>query len=297
MENASKALVIAGAVLVSILIVATGVRVYNSTGKEASEQAKQASEEMWEGADLSMGGVESINVEPISKETSYIGCYANLDNDPEPEGIIYADLIESKSGQWRDGDGTFSYEAITTRLKDYYISDTGVVGTFGTEPRDVITVVSGSIGANRFYVMALEDFNKGTSYCWYDAAYSRITDHSTVTSGDFGSGAKNTATMIEKWNTSEYGKQNDNGTYKDVWGEIQGEVNKGWFVPSRGEWSAFVYNLGITTGNCSTYGLSDTCWASSLSTNSRAWLANFRTGYVYGYSVTNCSFVRLSVTF
>jgi len=51
--------------------------------------------------------------------------------------------------------------------------------------------------------------------------------------------------MIEKWNDKKYGKQNDNVTYKDMWGEIQEEVNKGWFVPSRGEWSAFVYNLGI----------------------------------------------------
>jgi len=315
MDNASKALIVAGAVLTSILVVATGVQVYNSTGKGASEQAKQASEKMWAGADLSMGlGGANIDVELISKQTSYIGCYANLDNDPEPEGIIYADLAESKSGEWgTTGDPTFSYKAITIGLKDYYISDTDVIGAFGTEPRDVITVAPSSKGKDRFYVMALEDFNKGTYYCWYDGACKEELVNSTpsytvniekgTAPGEFGTGAKNTKTMIEKWNKKAYGKQNNNEIYKDVWGEIQDEVNKGWFVPSRGELCAFVYNLGITENN-----LSDAYWSSSYKDHNingynydgGVWVAHLEYNYWWGCQYSMLYYVhavRLSTTF
>ena len=89
---------------------------------------------------------------PIDRVEIKIGYYADVDGDEEPDGIIYADLAESKSGQWTDDDGTFSYSA-KTNLKDYYISKTNYEGPFGT--KDVITAVQGDEREERFYVMSL----------------------------------------------------------------------------------------------------------------------------------------------
>jgi len=53
MDNASKALVISGAVLISILLVATGVYVVNKQNPELL--AKQTTDKMWSGIGLGEG--------------------------------------------------------------------------------------------------------------------------------------------------------------------------------------------------------------------------------------------------
>ena len=53
MDNASKALIISGAVLVTILLLTTGVYVVNTQKPELF--AKNASDKMWSGVDLGMG--------------------------------------------------------------------------------------------------------------------------------------------------------------------------------------------------------------------------------------------------
>ena len=82
-------------------------------------------------------------------------------------------------------------------------------------------------------------------------------------SSDFGSGKENTRKLIEKWNAKEYGEQNT-CTYghKDIWGQIQTEVNRVWFVPSSGEWNAFSDEIGIWNGNYSSRGMSPIYWSS-----------------------------------
>ncbi len=230
---------------------------------------------------------------PIDKVEPKVGYYADIDGNGTPDGVIYADLAVSKSGQWTSSAGTYSYTA-KTNTKDYYISQTNYEGPFGT--KDVLTAIDGE-GEYRFYVMALEDFNTGTSYCWYDAARGNMDDYATATSLDFGTGKANTEAMIAKWNSSAYGAQNDNGTYLDMWGAIQDKVAEGWFVPSRGEWGAFGDNLGITTDNYLNSGLSDWCWSSSQDGTYTAWAALFTNGYMTGGSVNGHGYVRLSATF
>ena len=230
---------------------------------------------------------------PIDKVEPKVGYYADIDGNGTPDGVIYADLAVSKSGQWTSSAGTYSYTA-KTNTKDYYISQTNYEGPFGT--KDVLTAIDGE-GEYRFYVMALEDFNTGTSYCWYDAARGNMDDYATATSLDFGTGKANTEAMIAKWNSSAYGAQNDNGTYLDMWGAIQDKVAEGWFVPSRGEWGAFGDNLGITTDNYLNCGLSDWCWSSSQYNSDGAWYALFTTGYMRGSYVNNRYYVLLSATF
>lgn len=250
---------------------------------------------------LSKPGSEDLpeeEKEVISTDTEYVGYYADFEGDGSIEGIIYADLAQGKSGQWgTDSYGTYSY-ATETGLKDYYISKKSYVGDFGT--KDVITEVDGSVGKDRFYVMALENFNDGNgpAYTWYDAANDEgMDDYATATSTDFGAGKTNTANMIAKWNASDYGPQDDNDTYKDMWGVIQEEVEKGWFVPSRVEWTAFGSNLNITKDDYADYNLSDWYWSSSQRVTNLVWGAYFYDGYVSGYVVNNNLCVRLSATF
>ena len=240
---------------------------------------------------IDIGG-GTVTVVPIPTTETYVGYYANLDADEEPEGIIYADLAIGGSGQWFDEDGVYSYDAITG-TKDYYVSTEDYEGPFGT--KDVLTLVPGSTGADRFYVMALEDFTTAdyTSFYWYNSAYSnKISDYSSITSNEFGTGKDNTDNMIAAWKVPSYGSQNA----RDMWGVIQEKVNEGWFVPSRGEWGAFGNNLGITS-NYSSFGLSHDCWSSSLCATHRAWDAYFYDGWMSGDDLDYACYVRLSATF
>ena len=229
--------------------------------------------------------------EVITKTESYVGYYADIEGDGTVDGIIYADLAKGNTGdgQWTDSDGNYTIPT-EENVKDYYISKTDYEGDFGI--KDVLSP-TGS-GAGRFYVMALSDIDANEHY-WYYNAYGNMSDYATTTSGDFGTGKANTETMIVKWNNGSnggYGEQNAN----DMWGLIQNEVEKGWFVPSRGEWSAFAEELGITT-NYSSFGLSTWYWSSSQGNTFHAYLANFSNGYIDSYGVNYDRSVRLSTTF
>lgn len=270
--------------------------------QQAKDLTEQATLEEQQGLNSLMSEFTNIMAEettppepeepPIDKVEPKVGYYADIDGNGTPDGVIYADLAVSKSGQWTDSDGTYSYTA-KTNTKDYYISQTNYEGPFGT--KDVLTAIDGE-EEDRFYVMALEDFNTGTRYCWYDAAYGNMDDYATATSLDFGTGKANTEAMIAKWNSSAYGAQNDNGTYLDMWGAIQDKVAEGWFVPSRGEWGAFGDNLGITTDNYVNYGLSDWCWSSSQSDADYA-CALFNYGYMANRNVNSQRLCALECDF
>ena len=238
-------------------------------------------------------------VEVISKTESKVGCYADIDGDGVADGVIYADLAVGGNVHWGDdknGYTSFSY-AKETDTKDYYVRGS-YKGTFSDDEKDLISVVEGAEGKERFYVMALKDINPKTGYCWYDAAYdSGIENYDKVTSGSFGKGKENTQTMIEKWNDVKYGGKDENETYKDIWGVIKEEVNKGWFVPSKEEWAAFAGNLGITNSNYTSKGLLNFYWTSSLYSNSNAWIAGMGNGYAYNRRINSYFVVRLSVIF
>lgn len=236
--------------------------------------------------------------EVISKTESYVGYYADLEGDGTVDGIIYADLAVGGSGQWPDGDdwGIYEIPKVESGLKDYYISNTNYDGPF--EGKAVLSPTGR--GESRFYVMALEDIGDGATYCWYDAAYNdggKLDNIVSETTNDFGEGKTNTETVMAKWKTGEWGTQNNDGTYQDMWGEIEDEINAGWFVPSKSEWAAFGGNLEITTSNYGTYGLSDWYWSSSQNGTGSACNADFDYGYINDRNVNGIAYVRLSTTF
>ena len=244
-----------------------------------------------------------VEQKPIELGTSYIANFADMDGDGTADGIIYADLSVGGSGQWTDSNGTYEYSA-KTGLKEYYIENENYTEPkFGNASGKLIAPIEGSSGENRFYVMALEDVNTGTIYCWYDAAFGEMNDYASTTSQDFGTGEKNTETMIAKWDAEGYGAKNDGPYYDDMWGveELRNKVKEGWFVPSRAEWSAFgnmaTKTLGLTTSNYRTYGLRSWYWSSSQSLTSGAYGARFDYGYILANGVSGGDYVRLSATF
>lgn len=241
----------------------------------------------------------------IDESISYIGKYADIDDDGTVDGIIFADLAESKSGTWSKDSfyneyGTYSYSAVSN-LKDYYVSQESFEGKFGTA--EVISVVNGSTGNDRFYVMALDDISSD-AYPWYYSAYNNISDYATITSGDFGTGKQNTTNMITAWRVSKYGEQNGSLSstiivYKrnDIWDIIQTKADVGWFVPSRAEWAAFDGNLEITESNYSSKSLSEGYWSSSLYDSLDAYVDFYLFDSMYKYPIDGNIYVRLAKTF
>ena len=255
--------------------------------------------------------------EEIGTTESYVGYYADVDGDGEVDGVIYVDLAdtENTSGQWNGDDwSNYEYTAVTEGLKKYKVSEETYSGFGGQWKKPIITEIKGSGEKDRFYVMALEDFkgNDGKDrYCWYDAAYGKLDDTVGTSENDFGKGKEKTAAMIENWNKGEnggYGAQDDNGTYRDMWGIIQEEDKNGkkwdlnkWFVPSKAEWSAFgdfaYKNMGIDKNNYENFGFNEGYWSSSQYTSDLAYSADFFYGYIMYGDVDGCYYVRLSATF
>ena len=264
--------------------------------------------------------------ENIASETEdYRGYYADVDGDGNADGVIYADLAHSKSGDfyndkmgWGQGDGTYSYEA-KTNLNEYTVSNNTYKKNDGFGENKIIKLKKDKNNP-RFYVMALNDFTEGSMagnnigrYYWYKNAYGKMD--TSDTSPEFGTGYTNTGNIIRIWNAGESGKYNAGQNEYDIWGKIQSEYAKGWYIPSRGEWGAFGdyfkkrtenklthdYKSGSYvsgSGNYnSLYGLSSWYWSSSQGTTDRAWNVNFIIGFMGNYSVNNNYYVRLGVTF
>ena len=75
-----------------------------------------------------------------------------------------------------------------------------------------------------------------------------------------------------------YGEQSP----EDLWGRIQELLKNGWFLPSRGEWSAFAEELGVTKENYSEYGLVGEYWSSSQCSVYGCWTYQPSSGWSTG---------------
>ena len=240
------------------------------------------------------------SVTHISKTASenFVGYYADVDGNGTVDGVIFADLLvgNTKGTQWANAEGTYTIPTKSAdSLKEYYISQESHTWAGTTKP----VLSPDGAGDDRFYVMAFNNIGgSSTTYTWYNNEEINMSDYATATSGDFGTGRINTATMLTKWNASSYGtKDTDN----DLWGQIDvgiGGTNEGWFVPSRAEWSAFVQELGIDLSNYGNIGLDDAYWSSSQCNTTDAWNAKFSYGVMFNSTVYHYAIcVRLATTF
>lgn len=276
---------------------------------------------------------QEVKETTIAKSTkitdSYVGYYADIDNDGDVDGIIYADMIvgNTKSGRWNEDDwSVYNVTKIddVTSVKDYVVSTKTYTGQTtagiykandGFGEKEVLVPATNSTGTkDRFYVMTLEDFtnNSKNRFYWYYNAGGKL-DRKIVSSAiDFGEGKQKTIDMVIDWNnnTTKYGEQTTASSgkdYIDLWGAIQdGQYNivstasdsKKWFIPSKSEWSAFGEELGITTqDNYANKGLRAWYWSSSQNNTNDAYSADFINGCIRTNGVSGIYYVRLSTTF
>ncbi len=225
-------------------------------------------------------GDDPTVAEAISEDKSYIGYYADLDGDGNADGIIYADLAVGSEGDqsWNNKVNTkFQYSKITNGLNKYVLEEKDGEG-FGEYEKEMIKVAdSSNTGADRFYVMALDDVDENT-HTWYKNGYGKLNKNNESVGGsvnDFGKGKEKTTYWMTS-GASRYGGIEGN----DVWKVIEGKLttkDKTWFVPSKAEWSAFGYmcynteGIKMSTENYGKFGLKDCYWSSSLDDSAIAW--------------------------
>ena len=249
-------------------------------------------------------GSESSD-EWISKSESMVGYYADLNNDGEitlaDDGFIYADISVGGSGTWRNQpSGVYQYEAVKSGLNEYIVkSETTNLDPFKTG--NGIIQLSKKNTTDRFYVMALEDVNLGTPYCWYAEARYKLDKGIASEYNDFGEGRTNSEYVMGKWNSDKlpWGAH-DGGREPDMWGALTPKFEKGWFVPSKSEWSAFgdvLYDLGLTWNQYVEFGLSPHYWSSSIKDSSDAYRAVFNTCIISKNPVDAEANIRLSRRF
>ena len=279
----------------------------NLTDEEKSTELAKTGNITKDNYETYLNETENINepeIEIISETIAYTRYYADIDDDGTVDGIIYADLAigNTGDGQWSNNWGNYTIPT-KTNFKKYYISQKNYTDDFGT--KDVIAPVSNTTGNSRFYIMALDDFITSESefdrYCWYSDANLPSSNTTVHSENNFGKGSSETKKMIDAWNNETYGIKNRNGSLMDMWGLIQEEVSKGWFVPSKGEWAAFggevAEILGITKDNRSSYNIGSEYWSSSQEDVNNAYYASINYGDMRSYLVYSNAFVRLSTTF
>ena len=293
-------MIILAAVTINITLGDGGLIDQAKTAAEATVNSAQSEQEQLDSLEQELANILAENEEPatIPDTETQVANYADVDGNGSVDGVIYADLAVGGSGT---GLGQRYTIPTSSNFKKYKVSQESYSGSFGTGK--VIALVNGSSGNERFYAMALSDVDSNHHY-WYYSAYNNMYDYSSQTSTAFGQGEKNTINMIAKWNSSGYGSQNGNSRYPDMWGlsAVNSRTwngSSGWYVPSRGEWSAFTDQLDITTSNYPSKGLSDYYCSSSQVQGDKtlAWNADFNSGRFSGDYVTNGSYVRLGTTF
>ena len=244
-----------------------------------------------------------LNGDEAKETESYIGYYADVDGDGTIDGVIYADLSKSVTGNWYND---YSYTA-QSNLKKYTISQESYTGDFGTKPVIKATTTEGN---DRFYVMALKDVaadgtntadQNSVKWSWnYDVSFEKNTEDRN----DFGQGKSETYDMIEKWNDEAL--EDDSSSYEDLFKIFKHTKNEvgtvdatKWFIPSIGEWMAFGGNLGIGEDNYNVFKLSDNyCSVSVIGSNQWPDCIRFKP---YQLSTINwlsgVVYLRLSTTF
>ena len=116
---------------------------------------------------------------PTFTGSSGVGYYADVDGNGTVDGIIFADRKKGASGTWGStNSGSYTISTVSS-TKSYYISQTSYNGPFGAKP---VLAPTGS-GNARFHVMALSDYNNGTTYTF--------TDAKTITSGEWSTPSRN----------------------------------------------------------------------------------------------------------
>ena len=197
--------------------------------------------------------------------------------------------------------GTYTIPS-ETGFKQYYIKGEYTDEHFGNGK--VIAPIEGTSGNDRFYVMALEDSVSSYVFWWKNAYGHLDTTYSiSSTTQDFAvAGAEPTGLVNTRRMGECYKNEEINGVevlQDGMWGLVQDEVAKGWFVPSKSEWAVFGVAFDITSSNYSNiYGLNYYYWTSSQASMWNVYRINFISDVISSYNLEiYYGYVRLATTF
>ena len=318
-KNVKGITLIALVVTIIVLLILAGIALNLTIGENGLFTRAENAANTWQMAEQNEQNAmnslaswidENLPPEPIGELEGNIA-YADFTGDGVADGIIFADLAVGNrgDGEWgANGYGKYTIPT-ETNLKQYYVVDENYTEPkFGGLKGQLIAPIKGTSGKDRFYVMALEDIDNQT-HNWWANAWEKLDTNYNVSydandfsiSGTEPTGLINTRRMMEC-----YKKGNINGTQvnqgtNEMWGLIEDEYKKGWFVPSKSEWAAFGGEVlepnKITSSNYDNYELSSWCWSSSQSGTSTAYYAYFYGGYMYSDNVNFSGSVRLATTF
>jgi hypothetical protein len=155
MENASKALIIAGAILLSILIIAIGMYIYTSShnsiseaGSQISEQEKTSFNQQWNTYEGAQGG---NNVKALLQKL-IANCNTNRE---EQQRLVGINCVPNSKGT----DYTLTIDVSAKDTTGAAFADTAAAYT-GVSPSDAVKVLTGI----RNLIEARHTYNVTISY-------------------------------------------------------------------------------------------------------------------------------------
>ena len=246
-------------------------------------------------------GTNTIQSEDLQISATNV-YYADLEGDGIVDGVIFADLAgPEESRKWGTKEDETYIIPSEKNLKEYYIERETYSDDFGIGK--VITPKSGTDGNDRFYVMALDDFDSNYHYWYKNGSLSDIElEDSFAKEGEEARGRANTLKILKLWNEeyNKYGTKDDN----DIWSVIQkskdeekkSELDKGWFVPNKSEWAVFGATF-LNSSNYSSFNLDYSYWSSSLYTPIFAVAMGLDVGEFTWYDLDIQLNLRLAITF
>ena len=276
--------------IVLVLLVALGI--YNTSTNKGSGVAKKASEGT---SDITYKYKqtyfdthdfrEGIQDKYVSKEESQVGNYVDYDNNGTIDGVIFADLLHSKSGTYNAQItmAGFAYgekENKNKTMKDYYVSGKYKNNITGNTSKNVL--VPTSKGKSRFMILSLRDYG---NFTWYKNA--KYIGNYYNCQAAFGNGQLNCRQFLQTYpsNGSRYSQ--------DIWTSCASYINSGWFIPSDGEWAAIANNLNIDI-NYNSKGFQPTYWSSTLFSAATARTISLQNRGIINSTLSNIAAVRLA---
>lgn len=244
--------------------------------------------------------------EPV--ETLCLGYYADIDDDGDVDGIIYADLAYGRQGdgQW---DSLTRYDVpIKSNLGQYYIrEEKATFDGFGERP--IVAPLDVESKEERFFVMALEDLDESLHY-WFWNAYGKLKEELNVKASvieELGKGKEYSEYWKGEYEAGRYGGSFLNGSFTNMWGleELKTKINEGWFVPSRTEWNTFGgeicenSELNINADNRENFNINLFYWSSTQDDTGDVFMAYFDDGNggIASATVQDIAFIRLTTSF
>ncbi len=135
----------------------------------------------------------------LTLEEDYLGYYADLDGDKNPDGIVFVDFSTSKSVTWPKYPVQLTYSYTKKDLLDTYKVSTDLVSITDYKESPMVTKIDDN-GIPRFMVVSPRDLGSESAQFCSDLISPYIYGNQYApSSSTFGSGAGSTSKLLNYW--------------------------------------------------------------------------------------------------